>query len=57
MYPYVPIALRLRTGVAMLSYAGRVFFGITSDADSVPDTRVLAKAIERDVLALRGAAR
>ncbi len=23
MYPYVPIALRVRTGVAMLSYAGR----------------------------------
>lgn len=57
MYPYVPIALRLRTGVAMLSYAGRIYFGITSDAASVPDTTVLAKAIERDVLALCGAAR
>jgi len=57
MYPYVPIALRLRTGVAMLSYAGRIHIGITSDADSVPDTAVLAKAIERDVLTLRDAAR
>jgi WS/DGAT/MGAT family acyltransferase len=56
IYPYVPIALRVRTGVAMLSYAGRVTFGITADADSVPETGVLAKAIEREVQALRAAA-
>ncbi|MFG1647567.1 WS/DGAT domain-containing protein, partial [Amycolatopsis sp. NPDC049252] len=57
MYPYVPIALRVRTGVAMLSYAGRLSFGITADADSVPETGFLAKAIEREVLTLRDAAR
>ncbi|WP_410645035.1 wax ester/triacylglycerol synthase family O-acyltransferase [Amycolatopsis sp. lyj-346] len=57
IYPYVPIALRVRTGVAMLSYAGRMTFGITSDADTVPETGVLAKAIEREILALRDAAR
>jgi len=27
----VPIALRVRIGVAMLSYAGEVTFGITAD--------------------------
>ncbi|WP_206797033.1 wax ester/triacylglycerol synthase family O-acyltransferase [Amycolatopsis sp. MtRt-6] len=57
IYPYVPIALRVRTGVAMLSYAGRITFGITSDADTVPETGVLAKAIEREVQALRAAVR
>ncbi|WP_328457782.1 wax ester/triacylglycerol synthase family O-acyltransferase [Amycolatopsis sp. NBC_00438] len=55
MYPYVPIALRVRTGVAMLSYAGRLSFGITADADTVPETGFLAKAIEREVLTLRDA--
>jgi len=57
MYPYVPIALRVRTGVAMLSYAGRLSFGITTDADSVPEAGIIAKAIEREVQALRDAAR
>ncbi|WIY00396.1 wax ester/triacylglycerol synthase family O-acyltransferase [Amycolatopsis mongoliensis] len=55
IYPYVPIALRVRTGVAMLSYAGRVTFGITSDAGTVPEIGVLAKAIEREVQTLRDA--
>ncbi|MEV4143776.1 wax ester/triacylglycerol synthase family O-acyltransferase [Amycolatopsis sp. NPDC049691] len=57
IYPYVPIALRVRTGVAMLSYAGRITFGITSDADTIPETDVLAKAIEREIQALRATAR
>ncbi|WP_086853522.1 wax ester/triacylglycerol synthase family O-acyltransferase [Amycolatopsis kentuckyensis] len=57
IHPYVPIALRVRVGVAMLSYAGEVTFGITSDADAVPDTDVLAKAIEREFPALLAAAR
>jgi len=55
--PYVPIALRVRIGVAMLSYAGEVTFGITADADAVPDTDVLAKAIEREFPALLAATR
>jgi len=57
IHPYVPIALRVRIGVAMLSYAGEVTFGITSDADAVPETDVLAKAIEREFPALLAAAR
>jgi diacylglycerol O-acyltransferase len=57
IYPYVPIALRVRVGVAMLSYAGQVTFGITSDAGAVPETDLLAKAIEREVESLLEAAR
>jgi hypothetical protein len=30
-----PIALRLRTGIAMLSYANELAFGITADFDAV----------------------
>lgn len=44
--PIPPIALHLRTGIAMLSYAGRFSFGITADYDSAPDVDVLARGIE-----------
>jgi diacylglycerol O-acyltransferase / wax synthase len=36
-YPYVPIADRLRTGVAVTSYDGCLYFGITADRDSTGD--------------------
>lgn len=40
-YPYVPIADRLRTGIAVTSYAGNLQFGITADWQSTPDVDVL----------------
>jgi diacylglycerol O-acyltransferase len=46
-YPYVPIADRLRIGIAVTSYDGRVYVGITCDRDSVPDVAVLRAGIER----------
>lgn len=54
--PYVPIALRLRTGVAALSYRDQMTFGITADYDSNPDLEVLADAIQRGVTCLMAAA-
>lgn len=39
-YPYVPIADRLRIGVAVTSYGGRLLFGVTADSDSTPDVDV-----------------
>ena len=57
LYPYVPIALQLRIGVAVLTYCDRMSFGITSDFASVPDTGLLAEAIERDIATLTDAAR
>lgn len=57
LYPYVPIALRLRVGVAVLTYCDRMTFGITSDFASVPDTTSLTAAIERDIAAMTIAAR
>ena len=44
--PYVPIALRLRTGVAVLSYAGTLAIGITADYDSTPDVDLLVDTVE-----------
>lgn len=54
--PYVPIALRLRTGVAALSYRDRMTFGVTADFDSSPDVAMLASAIERGIADLAVAA-
>src|SRR6185503_12402552 len=50
--PVPPIALHLRTGIAMLSYAGRFCFGITADYDSAPDVDALARGIEDAVARL-----
>ncbi len=45
-YPYVPIGMQIRIGVAMLSYDGEVNFGITGDFDHAPDVEVLAEGIK-----------
>jgi diacylglycerol O-acyltransferase len=55
-YPYVPLAGRVRIGVAMFSYDGHVNFGITGDYDAAPDIDVLAGGIERGVAQLVEAA-
>ncbi len=44
--PIPPIALGLRTGVAVLSYADDVVFGITADYDAAPDVGQLADGIQ-----------
>lgn len=47
--PIPPIALHLRTGIAMLSYADQFTFGITADYDSAPDIDALARGIQDGV--------
>ena len=42
--PFVPISHGLRVGTAILSYNGRLFFGVTGDFRTTPDVRVLAEA-------------
>ncbi|MGK8524866.1 wax ester/triacylglycerol synthase family O-acyltransferase [Nocardia asteroides] len=49
LLPAIPIAMRLRTGIAVLSYAGHLAFGITGDYDTAPDLAVLAEGIEREI--------
>ena len=50
--PYVPIADRVRIGVAMFSYCDALTFGITADYDSVPDIEVLADGIAKSMIEL-----
>jgi WS/DGAT/MGAT family acyltransferase len=52
LHPFVPIADRVRTGVAVTSYEGRLSFGVTADADSTPDLAVLTGGIEAELQAL-----
>ena len=53
VYPYVPLGLRLRVGVAIFSYDGTVTFGITGDYDGAPDIDVLAHGIEQSMADLQ----
>ena len=50
--PIPPIALHLRTGIAMVSYADRFIFGIIADYDTAPDVDRLAAGIEQGVARL-----
>jgi hypothetical protein len=56
-YPYVPIVHGVPVGVAILSYNGRIAFGVTGDYDRVPDLDVLIHGIEYGIDELAGAAR
>ncbi|WP_280488392.1 wax ester/triacylglycerol synthase family O-acyltransferase [Nocardia farcinica] len=50
--PFAPIAMRLRLGIAMLSYRDTLCFGITGDYDSTPDTDSIARTIPAAVTTL-----
>ncbi|WP_040783449.1 wax ester/triacylglycerol synthase family O-acyltransferase [Nocardia pneumoniae] len=53
LLPAVPIAMRVRTGIAILSYADHLTFGITGDYDTAPDIAVIADGIGREIQRLR----
>ena len=44
--PLVPLAAHHSVGVAVVSYDGRVFFGLNGDRRATPDLDVLARGIE-----------
>lgn len=50
--PYVPVSAGVRIGVAILSYNGRVAFGVTGDYDTAPDVHSMAGHIEAELAAL-----
>jgi diacylglycerol O-acyltransferase / wax synthase len=52
--PYVPIADRVRVGVAMFSYCGELTFGLSADRD-VDDLEVLADGIAESWAAVAAA--
>ena len=49
LLPFVPIAARVRVGVAILSYCNELAFGVTGDYDTVADLDVLPAAISADL--------
>jgi diacylglycerol O-acyltransferase len=50
--PFVPLGPGVRIGVAILSYNGRLAFGVTGDFDTASDIAVVATGIEAEVTAL-----
>jgi WS/DGAT/MGAT family acyltransferase len=44
-YPFVPLGIQMRIGVAIFSYDGEVSFGITGDYDGASDIQILANGI------------
>lgn len=55
LLPYVPIAVRLRLGVAVMTYCEEAVFGVTTDFATVPDAALLTGTIERTLAALAAA--
>ena len=53
VYPLVPLAADHAVGIAVVSYGGRLMFGINADAESVPDVGVLADGIADGLALLR----
>jgi diacylglycerol O-acyltransferase len=51
-YPYVPIVGTIRIVVAIFSYDGQLYFGVTGDRDHAPDVDVLTAGIETGAAAL-----
>jgi diacylglycerol O-acyltransferase / wax synthase len=46
IYPQVPLALRQSLGIAIMSYNGRLDFGLLGDYDALPDLEQLSSDLE-----------
>jgi hypothetical protein len=56
LYPLPPLFERQGLGTAVMSYDGRVCWGLVADRDVVPDLGALARDLEAALAELRGAA-
>ncbi|MGW5224013.1 wax ester/triacylglycerol synthase family O-acyltransferase [Nocardia niigatensis] len=57
IWPAIPIAMRVRTTVAILSYADQLNFGVTGDYDTTPDIDEIASGIATEIAVLLAHAR
>lgn len=57
LWPCIPIALRVRTTIAILNYRDRLTFGITGDYDTAPDIDMIASGISTEIAVLLAHAR
>ena len=55
-YPQVPLTLNTALGIAIMSYDGRLGFGLLGDYDAMPDLDAVAGDLERSIDELAGAA-
>jgi diacylglycerol O-acyltransferase len=46
LYPLVPIVENAALGIAIMSYNGRIDFGLVSDYDALPDLDDIATALD-----------
>ncbi|MEI7890168.1 MAG: wax ester/triacylglycerol synthase family O-acyltransferase [Actinomycetes bacterium] len=56
-YPMVPLAERQGLGIAVMSYNGRLDFGLNADWDALPDVELLAEDIRNSLADLVKSAR
>ena len=56
LYPVVPLAERLAVGFAVMSYDGKLGFGLLGDLDALPDLSALAGMLEESIADLARAA-
>ncbi len=56
LYPVVPLARKQALGIAVMSYDGRLGFGLLADYDSVPELEAIAKDLDRAIASLSKAA-
>jgi WS/DGAT/MGAT family acyltransferase len=56
IYPLVPLAANTALGIAVISYDGRMGFGLNSDYDALPDLDLLADELRQSISALISAA-
>jgi diacylglycerol O-acyltransferase len=56
LYPVVPLARRQALGIAVMSYDGRLGFGLLADYDAVPELESIARDLDRAIASLARAA-
>ena len=55
-YPYVPVGYAVGCGCAIMSYDQKLYCGLTSDVQAMPDVESLKKFLEESFVDLRNAA-
>jgi len=56
LYPVVPLARRQALGIAVMSYDGKLGFGLLGDYDAMPELETIAGELRRSIAALARAA-
>ena len=51
-FPYVPLIGHVRISIAIFSYDGGLYFGVTGDYDSSSDVDILTTGVERSMAEL-----